>query len=857
MLSSIPVIVLIGHATTDNLDYDDLKRLIKLHTTQGSTRPRPISYGSIKATEAQQFEERFFDELKLQHERINDFLQVKVGELARRLIDLEKEASRLKGSANNLATLVPGKSRSKASKLEVNIEKAGTDIQRLSRFVNANTLAFRKLFKKYRKWTGSRTLGDRFVALIFDPPTSLFNQDFEPLFLRYTAIIGILRGSPAILLQNTQSDSRYKKISNSVGKRSPAETLGATTLHEASQNHDPLVLDISLATTPLSSRTTKAAYWIHRDNLINAEIFLLRHLSHRSATRYQSPNRKSPASSHSSLQHTSTDSPNYGFVICDDSMRFAKRQSGETVDDIENQIGQASQKAAASIRFSRASEAVLAIQDGHTFFQEEMQKKAVRTLWNSTTPESGSSEDDSPSSNLRQWISNNPKVEPLVKVSSHRTQFLGLDNSACEGVWVTLDNAVTLISCSRQSLVTDKSTLELGKDSLADVQQFPHAILEIRIEGTCYAGLTEALDRSHLVRTPACIFKDEFLSGDQVERVRGFSLETHAVAATCKPYGLPSPYWLSALDRDIRKVPTESSGRLTKSTAFLNEPISAHSSTSAHSTRNGQLSSGFSTTRGESSATSAPEAETVEIFKAPQASPPFAKSPRRLKRRQRSSQSNGKPAPQRYWNEFDDGSEDEQDDVFYINVDPETANRLPGKNRIHELYRRVLNMTTSKMPTEPYTKTFKGAERDLLVSSGDNSDVSEDETSTIRPYRRNYSTFTDQSKNWSDPARERVLSYSCASSFSASIVLLIVAGFLLSAGRKKAEFQVDVGVVIAVIAAFVFSITGIGCMVAKQTNLGWPYRTAVMLGAFGRTGAIGNYNQPFTVRSWACIHGIE
>ena len=71
--------------------------------------------------------------------------------------------------------------------------RAGEEIQSLSRFVGAQRLAFQKLLKKYRKWTGSSELGNRFRKEILDRRTSFSKTDFEPLLAQWTEVLASVR----------------------------------------------------------------------------------------------------------------------------------------------------------------------------------------------------------------------------------------------------------------------------------------------------------------------------------------------------------------------------------------------------------------------------------------------------------------------------------------------------------------------------------------------------------------------------------------------------------------------------------------------------------------------------------------
>ena len=77
--------MLIGHATPDNVDYNDIKHLIKVRTSQGQGQARAIP-GSDNETKAfHAFEDEMYRELCDQHQRIDLFVKSKSGEVGRRL----------------------------------------------------------------------------------------------------------------------------------------------------------------------------------------------------------------------------------------------------------------------------------------------------------------------------------------------------------------------------------------------------------------------------------------------------------------------------------------------------------------------------------------------------------------------------------------------------------------------------------------------------------------------------------------------------------------------------------------------------------------------------------------------------
>lgn len=85
VLSQSKIHLLSGHATPDNVDYNDIKHLIKVHTTQGQTQAKAIPGAGNETKAVHAFEDELNRELCDQHQRIDLFVQSKAGEIARRL----------------------------------------------------------------------------------------------------------------------------------------------------------------------------------------------------------------------------------------------------------------------------------------------------------------------------------------------------------------------------------------------------------------------------------------------------------------------------------------------------------------------------------------------------------------------------------------------------------------------------------------------------------------------------------------------------------------------------------------------------------------------------------------------------
>ena len=71
--------------SADNLDYDDLKRMVKHNTTSTHNQPRFIPGQGNEAKASIEFENELYGQLSEQHERVGRFVQSKADELACRL----------------------------------------------------------------------------------------------------------------------------------------------------------------------------------------------------------------------------------------------------------------------------------------------------------------------------------------------------------------------------------------------------------------------------------------------------------------------------------------------------------------------------------------------------------------------------------------------------------------------------------------------------------------------------------------------------------------------------------------------------------------------------------------------------
>lgn len=410
----------------------------------------------------------------------------------------------------------------------------------MSRFVGAQRLAFQKLLKKYKRWTGSAELGKRFHREVLGRPSSFSRRDFGPLLAQWSEVLAAVRAPfvagvhwhAAPAAQNSSSGSKGDKVVTSYTsddyKRIASSTKdsSAVLLHAACQTSSSVDVDTALAILPLGLAAGKASYWIHPDNLVEVQVLLLRYTRlWMPTTSGNSSQRSSPTRSMSgrSLGPGGGMSENdVGVIICDDLERFAKRRSSATISDSENIPGMSAEKAVTSIRYTSKGNAVVVVGTSpgveHSSAKgtitgvrkARFKRRALRDLFDMNTEpsrartRSGSSRHSSLSEgdhlqdvdSVIKWLDDHREVQPLVQIQFNRSRFVGLGNNGSGGVWATLDQNVCMRRCSSK-------TLNANGDKLAMIEggaeTFPHAVLEVRYEGEDVLKLVAALDESHLV----------------------------------------------------------------------------------------------------------------------------------------------------------------------------------------------------------------------------------------------------------------------------------------------------------------------------------------------------------------------
>jgi len=220
----------------------------------------------------------------------------------------------------------------------------------------------------------------------------------------------------------------------------------------------------------------------------------------------------------------------------------------------------------------------------------------------------------------------------------------------------------------------------------------------------------------------------------------------------------------------------------------------------------------------------------------PDASEPTSPIPRSRSRSRSPRPRAQRPAPQlerqSYWNEYDDGSEAENE-PYTIYVNPGTESTFSGPSRLASLFSRVTApMEQVRAWLNP--SSSGGERRPLLGTSSSFTEQTEtdvdDASSSDFPsgYAAHYATFPSINDQKFSRSRERLLFHSTIASFAAALVLVLVAGLLVATGRHKLRVEVDAGAIVGVVSSLFFATLGFGTMLYRTERLSWLHRICVI-----------------------------
>jgi SPX domain protein involved in polyphosphate accumulation len=224
-----------------NLDYNDIKRKIKLVTTIKNSNSRK-----------DELVKDLYDSLVDQIDMVNLFLQSKVGEIKRRTIYIES----LLDSIGEITTT----DDPKVYVINTQITSLSSDLQKLSRFLVLQKTALRKLLKKYTKYAkDGGELNNEINKYVIENRDSFIHTDLSGLQLEIALIYDFIR-----------------EISNPSG--TPNSSPKKNNSRRRSSINDPvsgLNKDEVFDFESLQKSTQTLKFFVHYDNLNELKLFLL------------------------------------------------------------------------------------------------------------------------------------------------------------------------------------------------------------------------------------------------------------------------------------------------------------------------------------------------------------------------------------------------------------------------------------------------------------------------------------------------------------------------------------------------------------------------------------------------------
>jgi hypothetical protein len=399
-------------------------------------------------------------------------------------------------------------------------------------------------------------------------------------------------------------------------------------------------------------------------------------------------------------------------------------------------------------------------------------------------------------SDVRDVLISEEDVRLLYSTQSTRSRFVGLSNSASSNMLASLDTNIRFAAANADENRTS----------------FPFAVLQVRQEGLADQSLLNTLNNSHLV-----------------ERVRGFSMEYHAIWHLYKPSTVAAPFWITMLTRDIRKLPPATPRR----SASGNATGAGSPATAITTASNG--SSVMGTTDGTTTAVGTSRNPSMGYGDSEVTAPPL----RSFRKKRRRDYPEAGPQPQgKYWSEYDhpeDGSD--AGDGYYLYIDPNERSSFElFFDKLARLFSRKPKSEDDILPPSPSI----GADEDEESSSDEGARLlSRNGPKTYgampafpahpqRVYDQTYSQSVEPSP---------LLPQFAALSLAASLVILVVAYLLAATGRHKLATEVDAGVVFAIASSLVFAIVGIAAL-WREPNVRWI--TWGVAGALFSIDAVGS-----------------
>ena len=420
-----------------NVDYNSLKRLIKQRTTEAATEPVSIPGQGPSQSVWQPLDDELFPVLKHEHDRSALFIRSKLGEISRRLTHVERQAQLVEQKPTT-ATSRPIQQTRKYQKLVEEADGIGNDIEALSRFASAQRLAFRKILKKYKKWTGSTGLHIRMNNEVL---SYVSKEEDEVLGRSRNALNPDM--SPYLL----QLNEAIANIQSVIDRKVPTQKTRSSSMQQPAPEIPPSFgcLDLERALITTSDSQTKLTYWVHNENLDEVKVLLMRRLR--------------PWSSNGGRKGSTPKDSISSIVLLDDHRGSAK--DGNVA--LANKVARWSDDESAYIRHQHRDTQTL---------EGVRRKDLLRTLGQSTSPE----------------------FQAVALIKSTRECFAKDDNKP---PFASLETNIQIGNLDHTTL---EDVITSGNYPV-DMSMFPYSVLTINyVDARTVPKIVHTLNNSHLVQ---------------------------------------------------------------------------------------------------------------------------------------------------------------------------------------------------------------------------------------------------------------------------------------------------------------------------------------------------------------------
>ncbi|KAK9465583.1 hypothetical protein V1512DRAFT_265424 [Lipomyces arxii] len=742
-----------------SVDYDEFKALIKKCVSTNNNKP---------STSSSRQEDTIFCALSVQFDRINIFVRSKSGELDRRIRNCSKAVEEVAKQDDSRTYPISNAQRQKpVLRIETEIDSIYQELQALSRFVSSHKLAFTKLVKAYNKWSHTQSLSTRYSVLL-NNSKSFTKRDFTPTIVELSFLYDSIR-------RYFQSSLRFFSQPGSF------------------TNGD---LNFEAASTMASGSTV---FWVHNDNFVELEVFLLKYLS-------IMPNE-------SFFRRNLIQNTDYKI---DSHTRLVYVNSAQAYGNINSQkkTNEEVSRVAADLDGDN-SEAILCTPNGSTLSGK---RKYIESIVNMSASPTDLQQLDSIGKSVCSWLERKAAA-PSIAVSVKRTRFevIGVSGST---VWASLDSDVKFEKITTQSCWLEGALTQNNND-------FPYSVLEIRWQGTEPKWLLD-LKNSHTVF-----------------EAPGFNYFAHAACSL--GLSLIQPSWAKLLHEDIHKIPMSkqkpSRPRMRSRASTSNTPSFTNaSSTSSSTTAEGNSSVETPTDQFQSvtikGAVVNTNSNVVSDVTIRQQRLEAAVKERRASRPKRLTVDRSSD-DERYWNEFDHPEDEEGG--FFVDVSESNTflhnlpiDRISGwSSKVWNKMSKRVHSITELENISASRREADASERESLLGSGDTTLAAVSET-------RDLESAVDESAQHAllgihigdIQSVDRALTMFYSVSFAISFILVtILCGIIVGGQHASGLLPVYVNMLASVGIVFSESIAFAGLMAYlwRHTVPGFVHQVAVFI----------------------------